>query len=103
MFKKRDESGSWWIWSSIMNPFNSWSSEMDTGVALWKANEPDAGVFDQQKYRFDAFCNGIVANNSDEEFNGNNDIYIYAAWAEAPYNSNSRAYGEELINLRNMM
>ena len=103
MFKKRDESGSWWIWSSIMNPFNSWSSEMDTGVALWKANEPDAGVFDQQKYRFDAFCNGIVANNSDEEFNGNNDVYMYAAWAEAPYNSNSRAYGEELINLRNMM
>ncbi len=75
MIKRRDASGPWNIFDSKREPYNL----MDKNLRAHGNDAEDTGR------DIDFLSNGFKVRDSGSEINDNDDIYIYAAFAEAPF------------------
>ena len=75
--KRTDGSGSWLVHDNARN-----TSNVTDKILLWN----DSGAeFSGSNDKIDMLSNGFKVKSSNAGINGNNNDYIYAAWAENPF------------------
>jgi hypothetical protein len=78
MIKKTDTTSDWWIWDTSRNTYNQMQSVLYADLS-------DA-EFTGSVFNFDALSNGFKNRSSNVTVNGSGATYIYAAFAENPFN-----------------
>jgi len=80
MLKKTDTSSDWWIYDSARQNYNV------MGPILYANNSDAEYATDASTFGRDLLSNGFKVRNAQVTVNGNGATYIYAAFAEAPFN-----------------
>jgi len=80
MLKKTDTSSDWWIYDSARQNYNV------MGPILYANNSDAEYATDVSTFGRDLLSNGFKVRNAQVTVNGNGATYIYAAFAEAPFN-----------------
>jgi len=75
LIKNIDASGEWCIWDSSRSPYNE----------MQDALRPNDNAIETDGFQFDFYSNGFKARDTESSVNLEGDKYIYAAFAESPF------------------
>ena len=76
MIKRTDTTGNWYIWDTSRNTYNVIGEELYPNL-----NNAGSTATD-----LDILSNGFKLRNTTADFNASGGTYIYAAFAENPFN-----------------
>ena len=78
MFKKSDNTGSWWMFDSARNEYNYVDKMLEAN-----SSSSESGIYIDE--RIDILSNGFKLRDSNSGLNGNTSTFIFMALAENPF------------------